>query len=312
MEYSKTNRTEPRNPKPKTLNPKYGTLFVVSTPIGNLEDVTLRALRVLKYVDIIAAENVTHTKGLCKHYGIKTKLISCHQHNQKVKVPELIKRLKAGDNMAIVTDAGTPGISDPGRYLINIAAKEDITVTPIPGPSAVISALSVSGMPTEEFVFLGFLSNKPGKRKKELLRLASESRTMVFFEAPHRIKAMLTDLKEILGNRHMVILREMTKIFEEVKRGPVSEILKYLIPDKLRGEFTLVVAGSETKEAYTLSEEVTDRIKELIAEKKNSIKDIAGLLSSQEGPTYRQIYKECIVRKKELERIEADGAGQKT
>lgn len=312
MKYSKTNRPELQNSKPKAQNPKYGTLFVVSTPIGNLEDVTLRALRVLKYVDIIAAENVTHTKGLCKHYSIKTKLISCHQHNQKVKVPELIKRLKTGDNMAIVTDAGTPGISDPGRYLINIAAKEDITVTPIPGPSAVISALSVSGMPTEEFVFLGFLSNKPGKRKKELLRLASESRTMVFFEAPHRIKAMLTDLKEILGNRHMVILREMTKIFEEVKRGPVSTILKYLIPDKLRGEFTLVVAGSKTEEVHTLSEEVTDRIKELIAEKKNSIKDIAGLLSSKEGPTYRQIYKECIVIKKELESIKADGAGQKT
>ncbi len=287
----------------------YGTLYAVSTPIGNLEDVTLRALRVLKFVDIIAAENVTHTRGLCKHYDIKTKLISCQQHNQKVKVPELIKRLQAGDNIAIVTDAGTPGISDPGSYLINMAAKEDIKIRPIPGPSAVISALSVSGLPTEKFVFFGFLSNKPGKRKKELLRLVSESRTMVFFEAPHRIKAMLTDLKVILGNRHMVILREMTKIFEEVKRGSVNTILKYLTPEKLKGEFTLVVSGSETEETHALSEEIIDRIKELLAEKNMSIRDIAYLLSGGEGPTYRQIYKECLVRKKKLERNKADGVG---
>jgi len=297
---------------PEPRNSKYGTLYVVSTPIGNLEDITLRALRVLKYVDIIAAENVTHTKGLCKHYGIKTRLISCNQHNQKVKVPELIKRLKAGDNLAIVSDAGTPGISDPGRYLINMAGKEDITLTPIPGPSAVLSALSVSGMPTEKFVFFGFLSNKSGKRKKELIKLASESRTIVFFEAPHRIRAMLTDLKEILGNRHIVIFREMTKIFEEVKRGSVSAILNYLTSDKLRGEFTLVIAGSETGEVHTLNKEVTDRIKKHISEKKMSIKDIAGLLSGQEEPTYRQVYKECLIRKKEFERLEADGVGQKT
>ena len=309
MKYSKINRSEPRSPKSRIQKPEYGTLYVVSTPIGNLEDITLRALNILKYVDIMAAENVAHTKGLCKHYGIKTRLTSCNQHNEKVKVPGLIRRLNAGDNIAIVTDAGTPGISDPGRYLINTAANEGITVTPIPGPCAMVSALSVSGMPAEKFIFFGFLSNRPGKRKKELLRLTAEPRTMVFFETPHRIKAMLTDLKEILGNRNIVILREMTKIFEEVKRGSVTAILKYLTPDKVRGEFTLVVAGSDTEEVHTLSKKVTDRIKELVAEKKMSIKDIAGLLSSQEEPTYRQIYKECLIRKRELERIEADGIG---
>jgi len=282
---------------------------VVSTPIGNMEDITLRALRVLKSVDVIAAESVTHTKGLCEHYDIRTRLTSYHQHNQKGKAPQLIKRLKSGHDVAIVTDAGTPGISDPGVYLINRAAKEEIRITPIPGPSAVIAALSVSGLPTEDFVFLGFLPNKRGKRKKILANLVSEPRTMVFFEAPHRIKAMLGDLREMLGDRQMVMLREITKVFEEVKRGPIGEILEYLTPDRIRGEFTLVVAGRKEKKVRSLNEEVLKRIEDLLTEKTRSIKDIANLVSTEEGVAYRQIYKECLARKKDLERLEADGAG---
>ncbi|HBF43604.1 MAG TPA: 16S rRNA (cytidine(1402)-2'-O)-methyltransferase [Desulfobacteraceae bacterium] len=279
-----------------------GVLYVVSTPIGNLEDISMRAIRILKSVDMIAAENMAHSRGLCEHYGIKTRLTSYNQHNQKIKATGLIKRLRSGHNIAIVTDAGTPGISDPGVYLVSQAANLDIKTIPIPGASAVTSALSVSGMPTEQFVFLGFLPNKPGKRKRVLTQLISEYRVMVFFEAPHRIKAMLTDLREILGDRQMVMLREMTKVFEEVKRGPVSAVLKHLTQDRLRGEFTLVVKGYDgQKQAQTLSEEIQGRMKELLIEKKMGVKDIAHLISGEEGLTYRQIYRECLARKREFE-----------
>jgi 16S rRNA (cytidine1402-2'-O)-methyltransferase len=289
----------------------YGTLYVVSTPIGNLEDITLRALGVLKSVGTVAAEKVPHTRGLWEHYGIKTRLTTYNQHNQRVKAPALIKRLKSGQDVAIVTDAGTPGISDPGVYLIDMAAREEIKVSPIPGPSAVMAALSVSGLPTENFVFLGFLPNKTGKRKKALAKLISEKRTMVFFEAPHRLKAMLIELRQMLGDRHMVMLREMTKVFEEVKRGPVSVILEHLTHARIRGEITLVVAGSEHEErAPALSEGVLGRIEALLAEKKMSVKDIASLLSSEEGLAYRQVYKECLARKRSLGRVEGDGVSQ--
>lgn len=291
-------------PESRIQNKNPGTLYVVSTPIGNLEDITLRALRVLKSAQTIAAENVAHTRGLCERYGIKTRLTSFNQHNQKAKAPDLIKRLKSGHDVAVVTDAGTPGISDPGVYLINQAAKEQISVTPVPGPSAVIAALSISGLPTEKFVFFGFLPNKHGKRRNQLKKLVSEPLTMVFFEAPHRVKAMLTDLKEMLGDRQMVMLREMTKVFEEVKRGPVSTILEGLTPDRIRGEFTLVVAGKEEEKTQGLSEEPLNRIDELLAEEKMSLKDIAGLISREQGLPFRQIYKECLAKKRNLDGLD--------
>lgn len=272
---------------------------MVSTPIGNLEDITLRALRILEKVVIIAAENVAHTRGLCGHYRIKTRLTRYHRYNQKSKVPELLRELKSGNDVALVTDAGSPGISDPGALLVGRAFDENIRVVPIPGASAVIAGLSVSGLSTERFVFLGFLPNKSGKRKKELKKLIFETRTMAFFEAPHRLKAMLTDLKEILGNRQMVMLREMTKVFEEIRRGSVGAILGHLTPDRIRGEFTLVVAGSEEEKADATEPRVVKRIEEMLKEKM-SVKDIAGVLSSEEGLTYRQIYRKCLDRKKVL------------
>ena len=284
---------------------------MVSTPIGNLEDITLRALRVLKDADLIAAENTDHTRGLFRHHGIRTRLTSYHQHNQKTKAVDLIKRLESGNDIALVTDAGTPGISDPGVYLIDRAARYGIKVTPIPGPSAVIAALSVSGLPTDEFVFLGFLPNKSGRRKKKLKELAAEPRTLVFYEAPHRLEAMLTDLRDTLGDRRIVMLREMTKVFEEVIRGRVSELLANLAGTKIRGEFTLVVGGCDEKQTPTLSIEISNRIGELLAENKMSVKDIAYLLSREEGVAYRQIYKECLDRKSDLERFETDGVVQK-
>ena len=283
----------------KFENPGCGTLYVVSTPIGNMEDITLRALRVLKGVDLIAAENVRHTQRLFGHYGIKSRLTSYNQHNQKVKAHSLIKGLKSGKDLALVTDAGTPGISDPGAYLTGRAAWEGIKITPIPGPSAVMAALSVSGLPAEGFVFVGFLPNKPGKRKKALKELISETRTMVFFEAPHRLNSMLADVIEILGDRRIVMLREMTKVFEEVKRGPVSAILEHLAEDKIRGEFTLVLPGLDEKnEARELSDAALNRIEELLNEKEMSVRDMARLISGEEGLAYRHVYKECIVRKR--------------
>ena len=301
MSQSETNDSGFKNSKSCAHRGSFGALYVVSTPIGNLEDITLRALRVLKSVGMIAAENVPHTRILCEHYGIKTRLNSYNARNQKIKASELIKRLKAGVDIAVVTDAGTPGISDPGVYLINRAIKEKINVTLIPGPSAVITAISVSGFSTREFVFLGFLPNKSGKRKSELKRLISEPRTIVFFEAPHRLRAMLSDVREILGDRQVVILREMTKVFEEVKRGPVSAMLADLTPEKVRGEFTLVVEGGIKEQKPTaLTEEVQERIDELLTEKKMSIKDIAIFLSNEEGIAYRRVYRECLSRRKVL------------
>ena len=283
-------------------NQKLGVLYVVSTPIGNLEDITLRALRILKEVDLIAAEGVSHSRKLCQKHGIKTKLISYNQHNQRRRGAELIRRLKSGLDVALVTNAGTPGVSDPGALLINQAVEEGIQVSPIPGPSAVISALSVSGLRAERFLFLGFLSHSSSKRKKELKNLIAEQRTMVFFEAPHRLKSMLMDLKDILGDRQVVLLREMTKIFEEIKRGLASDVLKQLELDSIKGEITLVVAGGEKKMDEGFIDRETQRmIKRLLKENNISVKDMATRISEEKGLPYRRLYKKCLDMKKEME-----------
>jgi len=272
-----------------------GTLYVVSTPIGNMEDITLRALRILRSVDRIAAENVSHTRQLCKRYDIRTSLTSYHQHNQYAKTDALIRQMKSGSQIALVTDAGTPGISDPGSWLISRAVQEGIRVVPVPGPSAVLAALSVSGLPTDRFLFLGFLSNKSGKRKRELKQLASETCTMVLYEAPHRIRAMLADLRDILGNRQVVLVRELTKVFEEVRRGVPADVLASLTTETTKGEFTVVVAGSEPKEAPKgLSGEVSSRLEALIRANQMSIKDIAALVSRETGIPFRQLYRACL------------------
>ena len=291
-----------RNPQSAIRNQTRGALYVVSTPIGNLEDITLRALKTLKSVGMIAAENVAHTKRLCERYDIKTTVTSYHQHSRNTRTEQLLSRLQSGLDLALVTDAGTPGISDPGVYLVNRAMAEGVRVIPVPGPSAVVAALSVSGLPTASFVFLGFLSNKSGKRKGELERLITETRTMVFFEAPHRIKVMLADLRDVFGDRQVVMLREMTKVFEEVTRGTPTDILASLTPDKIKGEFTLVVAGSGSRDkSRELSEDALHRIEGLLRAHRLSIKDIATLISKEEGLPYRQVYKKCLDKKSELE-----------
>jgi 16S rRNA (cytidine1402-2'-O)-methyltransferase len=220
-----------------------GKVYIVSTPIGNMEDITLRALRVLRDVGLIAAESRVHTKKLCTYYHIKTPLTSYNSHNQHRKGRVLLEKVKSGVDIALVSDAGTPGLSDPGSRLVKEAIEAHITLVPVPGVSASLTALSVSGLPTDRFVFVGFLSRKQGRRRGELERLKNESRTMIFFESPHRLVKMLTDLHEILGDRDIVVAKEMTKLFEEVIRGSISEVLSLLIEEKIRGEYSIIVRG---------------------------------------------------------------------
>ena len=316
MKYAKKNNSKIENRKSKIparhrsrsgeaggKNVNAGILYVVSTPIGNLEDITLRALRTLKEVDLIAAESVTHSRRLCQNYSIKTKLVSYNQHNQRKKGPELVRRLKSGLDVALVTNAGTPAVSDPGALLINQAVEEGINVSPIPGPCAATAALAVSGLRTERFLFWGFLSQRSSRRRKELKELASEERTMVFFEAPHRLRASLMDFKDILGDRQMVLLREMTKVYEEIKRGTASAILKALDPEKIKGEFTLVVSGREKPEREaSLDRETRRMIETLLQEENMSIKDVATRLSDKNGLSYRRLYKECLSIKRAIEK----------
>jgi len=274
---------------------------VVATPIGNLEDITLRALRILKEVSLIVAENGSHTKRLCNHYGIKTKITTYNQHSRKSKTERLVGELETGVEMALVSDAGTPGISDPGIMLIAGAIERKIQITPIPGPSAAVAGLSVCGFPTGGFCFLGFLSNRPGRRKKELETLASETRAMVFYESPHRIRATLLDMITAFGPRQMVLLREMTKIFEEIRRGTPAEMLEGLTPEKTRGEFTLVVSGKISgKDPEKLNHRTLDAIEGLLKENVMSVRDIAGVIAEKEKLAYRKVYKECLARKRAL------------
>ena len=223
-----------------------GVLYIVSTPIGNLEDITLRALRVLKEADIIAAEDTRHTGLLLKHFDIKNRIVSYHDHNKERSGPRLIERLLQGENIAVVSDAGTPGISDPAFYLVRLAKENSITVSPVPGPSALISGLVVSGLPTDRFVFEGFLPVKKN-RKTRLNNLAEEDRTIVLYESPYRLLKTLKDLKETLGNRKVAVCRELTKKFEEIVSSTIDEAFEYFSSKSVRGEFVLIIQGNKIK-----------------------------------------------------------------
>jgi 16S rRNA (cytidine1402-2'-O)-methyltransferase len=229
------------------FNTTKGILYIVSTPIGNLEDITMRAIRILKEVDLIAAEDTRHTGHLLKHYDIHTPLTSYFEGNESKKKELILSKLKHGSQIALVSDAGTPGISDPGFRLIQLAIENQIPVVPIPGPSAVISALSVAGLPTDAFLFKGFLPHK-SKRRRDLLKQMEEIReTLIFYESPHRLSESLKDILETLGDREMALTRELTKIYEEILRGRVSEILNQISGRKLKGEITLVISGKTRK-----------------------------------------------------------------
>jgi len=227
--------------------PSKGILYVVATPLGNLEDMTLRGTRILREVDLIAAEDTRTTRKLLNHYGIHTPQTSYFEHNEPRKAETLLIRLKGGQKIALVSEAGTPSISDPGFRLIRLAIGHDIPVVPIPGSSAVLAALSVSGLPTDSFLFLGFLPSKPTKRRKAIERWKDWDRTLVIYESPHRLVAALTDLLDIFGDREIALARELTKAFEEVLRGTISQVLDKLSQGKIRGEITLVVAGKSRR-----------------------------------------------------------------
>jgi 16S rRNA (cytidine1402-2'-O)-methyltransferase len=221
-------------------------LYLVSTPIGNLEDISLRALRILAEVDIIAAEDTRRTGLLLKHFGIQNRMESYHEHNKARKSTFLLNQLGRGNSVAIVSDAGTPGISDPAYDLVRKAVQASLPVVPIPGATAAISGLTVSGLPTDRFVFEGFLPPKKG-RKARLETLASETRTIILYEAPHRLLRTLSDLLETMGDRTIAVCRELTKKFEEVLRGSISEIINIFSHRKIRGEFVLIIQGSTKK-----------------------------------------------------------------
>ena len=216
-------------------------LYIVATPIGNLKDITLRAIEVLNSVDLVACEDTRHTKILLEHYGVKTPTTSYFQRNRISKGQYLLKLLKEGKDIALVSDAGTPGILDPGHYIINLAIKNNIALTVIPGPTALICALVLSGKPSHKFIFEGFLPNRPQARQNRLRQLAQLKYTTVFYESCHRILATLQDIQDIFGNREIVCVRELTKKFEEVKRASPQEILNSLKRERPRGEFVVVL-----------------------------------------------------------------------
>ncbi len=231
----------------RTLEPDVGTLYVVATPIGNLEDITLRAIKTLKQADGIAAEDTRHTRRLLAAHKIKGRLVSFHEHNEARRTPELIDRLKKGDVIALVSDAGTPGVSDPGYRLVQAAVAEKVPVVPIPGASAAIAALCASGLPTDNFTFVGFPARKKNRRMEQIAALADLPHTLIFYQSPRRIISLLEELHDRLGDRRAVLARELTKLHEEFMHGDLSEITTQLKRrDDVKGECTLLVAGAET------------------------------------------------------------------
>jgi 16S rRNA (cytidine1402-2'-O)-methyltransferase len=243
-----------------------GTLYLVSTPIGNLEDITHRAVRLLSEVDVIACEDTRHTRKLLNHYGINTRTISYHEHNERERAAELIKQLKRGSDVAVVSDAGTPGISDPGFRLARLAIENEVRVVPVPGASALITALVASGMPTDEFFFGGFLPARSGARRARLSELRSIPATLIFYEGPHRIAATLKDARDILGEREAVVARELTKMHEEIARGRLSELAaRFSSAQSARGELVLIIDRAVI-EVESEKDEAAPSIAALVAE----------------------------------------------
>ncbi|MEH2216059.1 MAG: 16S rRNA (cytidine(1402)-2'-O)-methyltransferase [Nostoc sp.] len=248
-------------------DPKPGTLYVVGTPIGNLEDITFRAVRILQTVDIIAAEDTRHTGKLLQHFQVKTPQVSYHEHNRTTRIPELLEHLVNNKAIALVSDAGMPGISDPGYELVKACIEAGISVVPIPGASAAITALSASGLPTNRFVFEGFLPAKTQQRQEHLESLQTESRTLIFYESPHRLRDTLQDLAEVWGSDRQIVLgRELTKLYEEFWRGTIAEAIAHYSQREPQGEYTLVVAGIPASQPQLTEEELKAELKQLISQ----------------------------------------------
>jgi len=270
-----------------------GTLYVVATPLGNLEDITFRALRVLKEVDLIAAEDTRHSRKLLLHYGIQTPLTSYYDQIERRKAPQLVEELKHGKSVALISDAGTPGIADPGYHLVQAAIVAGLRVEAVPGPSAVAAALSVAGLPTDRFAFEGFVPVKTGARRRFFDAIAHEPRTIVVYEAARRLAACLQDLHAALENRQIVVVRELTKMFEEVVRGPVADVVAQLqqrgLQTELQGEVTLLIAGGEPVAATADTEPLSAAIQRLRGEGL-SLKEVARTLARERGMSRRDVY----------------------
>lgn len=295
-----------KNPAAKYPAPNYpdeaqqnpgGCLYLVGTPIGNLEDITLRALRILKEVDQIACEDTRHTQKLLAHHDIHKPLLSYHEHNEGKRAPELAAAMEQGARIALVSDAGTPLVSDPGQRLVALCLEKDISVVPIPGPSALLTALSGSGMPTEEFLFVGFLPARSGQRRRALERLRIEDRTIILYEAPHRVVECIADALKVLGDRPGCLAREVTKLHEEFLRGKLSQILKSVEKRPVRGEITLLLGPPDTTEVSAVGDSsptLAARVEELIRQARLDRKEALKLAAKERGLTRRAAYGQLI------------------
>lgn len=273
-----------------------GTLFLVATPIGNLDDITLRAIKVLGDVNLIACEDTRHTRKLLTHFGINTRTISYHEHNERERAVELLGRLNNGESIAVVSDAGTPGISDPGFRLVQLAIENDVPVVPVPGAAAFVSALIASGIPTDEFFFAGFLPSRATARRAKLRELQSFPSTLVFYEAPHRLAASLRDASEILGQRHAVVARELTKVHEEIARGSLGELAARYESENVRGEIVLIIerASAETEPVSTSRSvsELVDSFESEGMDHRAALKKAARELGLSRDEAYRRLMSE--------------------
>jgi len=297
---------EPKSSSAKTMSVRQAAvaagpaLYLVGTPIGNLEDITLRALRVLKEVDVIACEDTRQTQKLLNHYAIATRTTSYHEHNEMTKSAELVKEMQEGASVALVTDAGMPGISDPGYRLIALAIRHHMPVVPIPGASAFLAALVASGLPTDSFRFSGFLPAKRGERRAALEAVKSSPRTQVFYEAPHRVVEALADVVEVLGGaRHVAIAREVTKLHEEFLRGRASEVLDNLkAREAVKGEITLLIGKPEDGDARGAADvssarvSVRQRVAQIMAEEKMDEKAALKKVAKERGVSKSEAYRE--------------------
>jgi 16S rRNA (cytidine1402-2'-O)-methyltransferase len=270
-----------------------GTLYIVATPIGNLEDITLRALRVLKEVDLIAAEDTRHSRKLLTHFGISRPLTSYFDHNKELKGGYIIERLQQGQNVALITDAGTPCISDPGYQLVRDAVAAGITVVPIPGACAAITALSASGLPTDHFTFAGFLPNRQQKRRERLQAFAGEKGLLVLYESPKRLLATLRDMLETLGDREVVVARELTKIYEEFLRGKLSALVEEVEKREIRGEVAILVTPADEPELPDVPE-MEELLRRYLASGELSVKDAVKQVTKETGLPKSVVYAEAL------------------
>jgi 16S rRNA (cytidine1402-2'-O)-methyltransferase len=270
-------------------------LYVVATPLGNLEDITFRAVRVLREVDVIACEDTRRTVKLLNRNEIRTPMAVLHDHNKVRAGADILRRLREGRNVALVSDAGTPAISDPGYELVRDAVASGIPVEVIPGPSALISALVVSGLPTDRFAFEGFLPNRPARRRKALSALAGETRTMIFYESPQRVAAFLSDASETLGERRACVVRELTKVHEEILRGTLPELAAEMARrEAVLGEITVVVAGAPE----TVERSVEETVRAALSEAEGSSRDLAKEIADRTGLSRKEVYGEILRQRK--------------